>query len=143
MRCLARGVYLAFTGASILAGAALAAQTAPADAAAGVLAAARQALGGEGKIAAVRTLVVTGRTRQIRGENLVPIEFEIAIELPDRYVRKDEVPAQESGPTTTGFNGDDLIQEPSGPPQGRAGAAPPPPPEQAAAANRSRVLGVK
>ena len=28
------------------------------------------------------------------------------IELPDKYVRKDEIPAQESGPTTSGFNGE-------------------------------------
>src|SRR6266542_1852408 len=78
-----------------------------------VLAAARDALGGEQKLSAVKTIVATGRTRQVRGNNLVPIEFEIAMELPDKYVRKDEVPAQESGPTTVGFNGDDLIQEPA------------------------------
>src|SRR5262245_44929387 len=117
-------------------------QSAPPDPNA-VLAAARTALGGEARLSGIKTISATGRTRQVRGENLVPIEFEISIELPGKYVRKDEVPAQESGPTTLGFNGDDLIQEPSGPPQGRAGAAPPPPPEQAAAANRSRVLGVK
>jgi hypothetical protein len=35
----------------------------------------------------------------------VPIEFEISIELPDRYLRKNEIPAQESGPSTEGFNG--------------------------------------
>ena len=60
-------------------------------------------------------MVATGRTRQVRGDNLVPIEFEIAIELPDKYVRKDEIPAQESGPTTTGFNGDTLLQFPAPP----------------------------
>jgi hypothetical protein len=62
-----------------------------------VLAAARTALGGEGRLSAVKALLATGRTRQVRGDNLVPIEFEIAIELPNKYVRKDEVPAQESG----------------------------------------------
>ena len=51
----------------------------------------------------LQTLVATGRTRQVRGDNLVPIEFEIYVELPDKYVRKDEVPAQESGPTTIGL----------------------------------------
>src|SRR4051794_9778312 len=86
------------------------AQSAPPDAAAGVIAAARAALGGEQKLAAVKTVVATGRTRQVRGNNLVPIEFEIDIELPDKYVRKDEVPAQESGPSTAGFNGEALIQ---------------------------------
>src|SRR5687768_17689821 len=61
------------------------------------LAAARQALGGDARLTAVKTFVTTGRTRQVRGENLVPIEFEILCELPDKYLRKDEVPAQESG----------------------------------------------
>ncbi len=85
-----------------------------------VLAAAREALGGEARLAGVKTFVATGRTRQVRGENLLPIEFEIVCELPDRFVRKDEIPAQESGPTSTGFNGEDLIQlpVPSAPPAG-------------------------
>ena len=48
-----------------------------------VIASARAALGGEAKIASVKTFIATGRTRQVRGENLVPIEFEIQVELPD------------------------------------------------------------
>ena len=112
----------------------LAAQAPPTDAAATVLAATRQALGGEQKLAAVKTVLATGRTRQVRGENLVPIEFEIAMELPERYVRKDEIPAQESGPTLSGFNGADLIQFPApGAPAGRGrdgGPPTPPTPEQ-------------
>jgi hypothetical protein len=80
-----------------------------------ILAAARAALGGDAKIAAVKTLVITGRTRQVRGNNLVPIEFEIQAELPDKYSRRDEIPAQDSGPTTTGFNGDRLVQIPKPP----------------------------
>lgn len=87
----------------------LAQSAAPPDAAA-ILAATREALGGEQKLSAVKTIVATGRTRQVRGNNLVPIEFEISIELPDRYLRKDEIPAQESGPSTAGFNGETLIQ---------------------------------
>jgi len=87
----------------------LLAQSAPPDPAA-ILAATRQALGGEKKLSAVKTMVATGRTQQVRGNNLVPIEFEISIELPDKYVRKDEIPAQESGPSTAGFNGETLIQ---------------------------------
>ena len=102
-----------------------------------IMLAAREALGGDKRIAAVRTIVATGRTRQVRGDNLVPIEFEIAIELPDRYVRTDEIPAQESGPTRRGFNGAGLIQFPDAaappprggpPPPARAGAPPPPGP---------------
>lgn len=93
--------------------------TAPKGDAAAVLAGARQALGGEKRLSAVKTLTATGRTRQVRGENLVPIEFELFVELPDKYLRKDEVPAQESGPNASGFNGDELLQDPPPP-------APPP-----------------
>ena len=125
----------------------LAAQAPATDAAATVLAATRQALGGEQKLAAVKTVLATGRTRQVRGENLVPIEFEIAMELPERYVRKDEIPAQESGPTLSGFNGADLIQFPApGAPAGRGrdgGPPTPPTPEQMDAARRTRLAAVK
>ena len=87
-----------------------------------VLAEARKALGGD-KLAAVKTLVASGRTRRVRGNNLVPIEFEIFIERPDKYLRVDEFPAEDADPTSTGFNGDALIQfpaPPAGPPAGRA-----------------------
>jgi hypothetical protein len=87
----------------------------------------------------------------VRGDNLVPIEFEIAVELPDKYVRKDEIPAQESGPTSTGFNGDELIQLPIPtapvPPPGAAGRAAgpatPPPQAQLDAMKANRVNAVK
>jgi hypothetical protein len=48
-----------------------------------VLAAAREALGGDARLGAVKTFIASGRTRQVRGENLVPIEFEIQAELPE------------------------------------------------------------
>ena len=117
-----------------------------------IRAAAREALGGEKRLSGVKTFIATGRTRQVRGDNLVPIEFEIAVELPDKYVRTDEIPAQESGPTSTGFNGDELIQlpvpvAPAAPPaaaQGRAGGPPPAPsPAQLDAARIARVAAVK
>jgi hypothetical protein len=85
-----------------------------------ILADARTAMGGD-KLTSLQTLVVTGRTQRVRGNNLVPIEFEIAIERPDKYVRKDEVPAEESGPTTTGFAGDDVIQTGAQPARGGGG----------------------
>lgn len=88
--------------------------------AAQVLSSARESLGGEKKLSAVRTFTATGRTRQVRGNNLVPIEFEIDCELPDKFVRKDEIPAQDTDPTTRGFNGDTFIQFPP-PGAGRAG----------------------
>lgn len=78
----------------------------------------------------------------MRGNNLVPIEFEIDCELPDKYRRTDEIPAQESGPTSTGFNGDDLIHVPVlAAPPGRAG--PSTPPEQQGAARAARVAAAK
>lgn len=77
-----------------------------------VLAAARKALGGEPRLTSVRTVIVNGRTRLVRGRNLVPIEFEIACELPDRYVRMNEIPAEETGVMKSGFAGDALIQGP-------------------------------
>src|SRR5579872_7066380 len=77
--------------------------------AAHVLAGAREALGGDRNLAAVKTFVATGRTRQLRGDNLVPIEFEIDCELPDKYVRRDEFPAQDLAPAVNGFRGSDAI----------------------------------
>jgi hypothetical protein len=114
-----------------------------AERAAKVLADARAALGGEQKISSVKSLTMTGRTRRVQGDNLVPIEFEIAVELPDKYVRKDEIPAQESDPATSGFNGDELVQvPPPAPPQLRPGA-PAPPPGQFEAMLKTRVVNVK
>src|SRR5436309_8024454 len=84
--------------------------------AAQVLAAAREALGGEKNLTSIKTFTATGRTRQIRGNNLVPIEFEINCELPEKFVRRDEIPAQDTDITVTGFNRDDLIQFPPPPP---------------------------
>lgn len=119
---------------------------APSPDVARVLAAARDALGGEDRLSAVRNFVATGRTRQVRGDNLVPIEFEILCELPEKYVRKDEIPAQESGPTSLGFNGEELIQQPAPvpPPAGRQGApGGGPPPVQLDAMRKARVAGIK
>lgn len=126
--------------------------------AAQVLAETRTAMGGD-TLAAVTTVVATGRTRRVRGDNLVPIEFEIAIELPDKYVRKDEVPAEESEPTSTGFAGSDVIQFPTpparagGPPPGapaaapaaggRPGGPPPPTPAQLEAQRAARLTTAK
>jgi hypothetical protein len=96
--------------------------------AAQVLADARKALGGE-KISSLKTFVATGQTRRLSGQNLVPVEFEIDVELPDKYVRKDEIPAQESEPSSNGFSGDGLIQipPPAAPPSSPAGPAGGPP----------------
>jgi len=108
-----------------------------------ILAATRTALGGP-KLAAVKTLVANGRTRRVRGNNLVPIEFEINLELPDKYLRKDESPAEETDPTSTGFNGASLIQLPVPPtPPARAGGPPPPTQAQLDAQRAARVTTIK
>jgi hypothetical protein len=109
----------------------------------GVMAAARAALGGDAKIAAVKTFIATGRTRQVRGENLVPIEFEVQAELPDKYSRRDEFPAQDAGPVTSGFVGDAVVLIPRPvPPPPRAGA-PAPPPQQQEMMLRARMMQAK
>ena len=110
---------------------------------AAILASARQAMGGEAKLAALKTLTATGRTRQVRGDNLVPIEFELFVELPDKYLRKDEVPAQESGATATGFNGDELVVDPPPPALTLPPGAPAPNPAALDAARKARVVTVK
>ena len=104
-----------------------------------VLAAAKNALGGQ-KLAGVKTIVATGRTKRVRGDNLVPIEFEMFLELPDKFVRVDEFPAEDTDPTSSGFNGEALIQIPQPPaaPAGPGRGMPPggpgaPPPDGAAA----------
>jgi hypothetical protein len=95
---------------------------APADPAGPVLAAAREALGGHERLTAVRSFVATGRTRQVQGNNLVAIEFQMSWEAPDKYARTDEFPAQDRGPVTAGFNGTALIGAPA---PARQGAPPP------------------
>ena len=74
----------------------------PEERAARVLADARAALGGEDRLIAVKAFTTTGRTQRVQGDNLAPIELEMLVELPDKSLRKDEVPAQESDPTTIG-----------------------------------------
>jgi hypothetical protein len=108
-----------------------------------VLAAAREALGGESRLRAVKTFIASGRTRQVRGDNLVPIEFEMQCELPDKYVRRDEFPAQDAGPATTGFNGDVLIQNALTAPVPGAGGPPPPPAAQLESGRNARLTTLK
>src|SRR5688572_27291424 len=90
-----------------------------------ILAAARAAMGGAA-LDGVKTLTAAGRTKRVRGNNLVPIEFELGIEFPDKYFRKDEFPAEETDPTSVGFNGWALVQNPApAAPMARAGGPPP------------------
>jgi hypothetical protein len=112
------------------------------DKAAPILAATREALGGS-KLVAVKTLSARGQTRRLRGNNLVPILFELDLELPDKYIRRDESPAENTDPTSLGFNGNDLLQvPPPATPPARAGA-PSTPPAALDAARTARVRTVK
>ena len=121
---MVRTIGLSFGIAAIVLTCGSATQGQPRDAAS-VLAAARAALGGESALTTVKSFVATGRTRQLRGNNLVPIEFEINCELPDKYVREDQFPAQDTDVTVSGFRGEELIVFPP-PAAGRGG----PPPAQ-------------
>ncbi len=112
------------------------------ETAARILAETRAAIGSG--VSDMKTLVVTGRTRQVRGDNLVPIEFEIQAELPDKFARRDEFPAQDAGPSVTGFNGDRFVQNPvPQPPPARPGGPPPPTPQQLEAAARQQLVTAK
>lgn len=84
-----------------------------------VLAGVRAALGGEEKLAAVRTVAVEGRTTRSRADgSSSATDFEWYMELPDKFVRQD-VFAQ-LGPTQltrrAGFNGGEVIEEMDAPP---------------------------
>ena len=103
-----------------------------------------QAQAAIGNVTDMKTLIVTGRTRLVRGDNLVPIEFEIQAELPDKFSRRDEFPAQDAGPAVTGFNGDRFVQIPAPqPPPARPGGPPPPTAQQLEAAARQQLLNTK
>ncbi len=115
------------------------AQGAPTDPTA-ILAETRGALGGEERLSSVRAFVITGRMFQLRGANLASIEVELSAEFPDKFVRTEEVPAQETGRTSTGFNGNNLIQAPVVPARGGGGA---PAGAQSDAARQGRVDGLK
>ncbi len=109
------------------------------DKAAPILAATRQALGGD-KLATIRTLIAKGQTRRLRGNNLVPILFQMDLELPDKFLRADESLWDNSDPTALGFNGNDLLQvPPPAAPPARAGA----PPVPQAALDAARVARIR
>ena len=78
-----------------------------------VLASMREALGGDQKLAAVTSLTVSGRTtRVVNDTSSPPTDVEIAMMLPDKYVRKDVVAVLGTNTLsrTTGFNGKQLIE---------------------------------
>jgi len=103
-----------------------------------VLDATRQTLG-VSRLASTSTITARGSSKRVRGNNLVPIEFEMSIGLPDKYVRKEESPAEETDPQSIGFNGATFIQyPPPAPPAGRPGG-PAPSPAQIEAQQKARL----
>jgi len=118
-----------------------------------VLAEVRQALGGEKKLAGVKTLSATGRATRVNGDtSMPPTDFEMAMELPDKYVRKDVVATLGNATITrtSGFNGSapiDVVDTPPAMPgmvffRGPGGPTTPgmqPTPEQAAEARKASL----
>ena len=84
-----------------------------------VLAELREALGGNAKLAAVKTLLVEGtRTRTMPDGQATASRFEIAVALPGQYARKDVV-GNINGvdlTRTTGFRGTEYIEKTDTPP---------------------------
>lgn len=78
-----------------------------------VMADMRQALGGEKKLAAVKALTAVGKNDRAMGERSISGEYEMALELPDRFVTKQVLTSTPMGNVslTVGFNGPALIQD--------------------------------
>ena len=123
-----------------------------------VLADTRAALGGD-KIAAVKTITAVGRTLRTAGDRTIENEFEMAMELPDKYLMRSVLAAMGNMSVyrNTGFNGGQVIEEIDRPPNlqggnimirmgGPLGAAMDPAkvtPEQKAEADAMRLLSNK
>jgi hypothetical protein len=78
-----------------------------------ILSDARRALGGDKKLAAVKTFAATGLSTRVVGEqSTAPADAEVAFELPDKFMKKDVLATL--GTTTitrtSGFNGDAPIE---------------------------------
>jgi len=90
-----------------------------------VLADARTALGGEKRLAAVKTLAATGQsTRVVNDQSAAPTDAELAFELPARFMKKDVLAMLGSTAITraSGFNGDAAINVIDQPPMPSGGA---------------------
>jgi hypothetical protein len=87
--------------------------------AARVLADVRAALGGDARLDAVKSVAVEGRVTKTAGGQTLSNDFEMAFELPDKFVKKEVIAmmGQTSITRTTGFNGDGLIEVIDTPPQ--------------------------
>jgi hypothetical protein len=118
-----------------------------------VLAMVRDALGGDKKLASVKTISATGTSTKVNGDTSgAPGDYELAFELPDKFVKKEVVATigQSTISRTSGFNGEGVIEATDAPPSfpgqvfirmGPGGAAPgvQPSPEQAEAMRKSAL----
>jgi hypothetical protein len=103
--------------AAILALGAPMTMSARADKSSDVLAEARKAIGGEDKLSAVRTIVATGKSQRQMGERQMDGEIEIAIALPDRYLRTQVDSIMGNSVTREqGFSGSALLERSAAPP---------------------------
>ena len=120
--------------------------------AAKVMADMRQALGGQ-KLAAVKTLSASGKNDRAMGERSITGDYEMALELPDRFFTKQVMAQTPMGNVslTVGFNGAGLIQDtemPSAPGGGMrmivgGGAGPNATPEEQKASDAKMVAQQK
>jgi hypothetical protein len=91
--------------------------SARADKGAEVLAEARKAIGGADKVGAVRTIVATGKSQRQMGQMQMGGDIEIAIALPDRYLRTQVDSIMGNSVTREqGFNGGALLERSVAPP---------------------------
>jgi hypothetical protein len=87
------------------------------DKSAEVLSDARKAIGGEARINAVKTIVATGKSQRQMGQMQMSGELEVAIALPDRYVRTQVDNIMGNSITREeGFNGSTLLERSVTPP---------------------------
>ena len=84
----------------------------PAAKAASILAEARKALGGDDKLAAIKTLEIKGTARRGAGDVNVEGEMTISVERPGKYLRKEQILLGNGGiDVIEGLNGADAWQE--------------------------------
>ena len=84
-----------------------------------VLSEVRAALGGEDRLAAVKTLAIEGQSARPSPDGTSAVRsFEMAIELPDKFMKRDAIASMGGASITrrSGFNGADLIEEIDAPP---------------------------
>jgi hypothetical protein len=110
-KSVVRSVLLGVLAAGWLAGPALAAD----DKAAEILVQARKALGGD-KLEKLQGLAVEGTYRRVMGEREMSGDLELALQLPDKYLRMETLAFDPSNPVRrfSGFNGTTVLESTSG-----------------------------